>query len=128
MIGNLVEALQAEFGDVTLYLNPSAAVQGNSVVVRPGTPFIEPSTHGMVRETWDVLVVVNTAQPDKGVAALRKLSLRVARAAHSVGALWDGAPEVGRFGDDANAKTALSNTVRFRYSPDSILTEDESSS
>lgn len=128
MIDRLVQALQQEFTDVNLYLAPAKSYNTPSVAVRPGTPFIEVTTHGLVRETWDVLVLVNSNQPDKGVAALRKLSLRIRRAAHSVGAIWDGAADVGQFQDESNTKIALANIVRFRYTPDPLLIEDESSS
>lgn len=128
MLDRLLAALRAEFSDVTLYVAPPKSYTAPSVVVRPGNPFLVPSNHGLVDETWEVLVLVSAAAPDKGVASMRRLSLRIMRAAHSVGARWEGAPEAGRFEDESSAKVALSNTIRFRYSPADFLLEESSSS
>lgn len=128
LLDALVEALRAEFDGVpvTLYLAPPTSYTAPAVVVQPGDPFLDNGTVGRIEERWDIAVLTNPAQPDKGVRQMREHSLRIRRAVSSVGAVWEGAGTPQAL--DTEQKTAVFNRVRFKYDPDSIFDSDESSS
>lgn len=118
----LLAALKAEFADnepeILLLEHPPAVFSAPSVVVSPSEPFLEPDTHGMVRERWDVLVVVAMKEKGIGVDQMRDLSLRVFRAARSVGAVWRRASGPRRpQGDDARALVLVVNELDFKTDP-----------
>ena len=116
MIDKLLEALTAEFdGDVIFSAWVPSQLTPPQVVVAPGDPYLQPSTHGTVEETWDVLVVVSVKEPGPGIDQMRDLSLRVRGAAMSVGALWRraGGP---RRSTVENSQTVISvNEIAFKY-------------
>jgi hypothetical protein len=128
MFERLHQALRTEFADVVLHLEQPASFTAPSVVVKPGQPFLEIGTNGTIEEHWHVLVVANKAAADMGVGTMRKLSLKVRRAAHSVGAIWEGTNQPEVLKDESKTLAILTNTVRFRYLPDSVLVEESSSS
>jgi len=116
MIEKLVEALTAEFqGDVVFTASVPPTITPPSVVVAPGEPFIVPSTHGTVQESWRVLVAVSIKEPKTGIDKMRELSLRVRKAVVSVGGLWvqAGGPYQAQ---QTNALTVISaNEVHLKY-------------
>lgn len=125
-IDRLVTALTEEFSQegkqVQLHLAVPAQFTVPSVVVAPGDPFIEPRSLSEVRERWEVLVVFNSLADDRNVAQMRLNSLRVRRAALSVGALWEQTGGIRRASNEPTDTTALvPNTVIFPYNPDGLL-------
>ena len=128
MLDRLIQALRDEFTDtpVSLYLSPPQTLTAPAVIVQPGDPFLDNSTHGRIEERWDIAVITNPANPDRGVKQMREHSLRIRRAVSKVGATWDGTSTPLGVKDDN--KTSVLNRVRFRYDPDSIFDSDESSS
>ncbi len=88
-IDDLTAALTAEFdGDVIFapWLPPT--ISPPAVVVAPGRPFLVPSTHGGISETWRVMVAVSVKEPRLALTQIRELALRTRKAAQSVGAVW----------------------------------------
>lgn len=128
MLDRLIQALRDEFTDtkVSLYLSPPQTLTAPAVIVQPGDPFLDTSTHGRIEERWDIAVITNPANPDRGVRQMREHSLRIRRAVSKVGATWEGASTP--LGVKEDNKTSVLNRVRFRYDPDSIFDSDESSS
>jgi hypothetical protein len=86
------------------------------VVVVPAEPFIEPATHGLVKETWEVLVVVSLKDPEKGIDQMRQISLRVMRAAQPIGAVWRSASSPHVVSPDKGL-VASKNKIDFKYPP-----------
>ena len=89
MMELLEAALTEEFdGEVIFapWLPPT--ITPPAVVVAPGRPFLVPSTHGGVTETWRVMVAVSVKEPRLALSQIRGLGLRVRKAAQSVGAVW----------------------------------------
>ena len=85
----LEQALTEEFdGEVIFapWLPPT--ITPPAVVVAPGRPFLVPSTHGGVTETWRVMVAVSIKEPRLALSQIRGLALRTRKAAQSVGAVW----------------------------------------
>jgi hypothetical protein len=121
-------ALSAEFGaDVSFSGAPPSTFTAPSVVVVPDETFLSPETHGLVKESWEVLVVVSLKDPAKGIEQMRQISLRVMRAAHSVGAVWRSATGPFVVGGDTNKSLVASkNKVDFKYPPVDHLPGEES--
>lgn len=121
MIEDLLEALVAEFGgEVVFHAVPPSVFSAPSVVVVPRDPFITPGTHGAVTESWDVLAVVSLKAADRGLSQMRDLSLRVRKAASSVGGLWKraGGPRLGSATD--LSFVVVPNQIDFRYMPPDV--------
>ena len=89
MMELLEAALTEEFdGEVIFapWLPPT--ITPPAVVVAPGRPFLVPSTHGGITETWRVMVAVSVKEPRLALSQIRGLALRTRKAAQSVGAVW----------------------------------------
>jgi hypothetical protein len=114
----LAAALAAEFaGEILFVPSVPAQISPPQVIVIPGDPFLAPSTHGSVEETWEVTVAVSVKESKVGIDQMRDLSLRAARVCQKTGAVWEqaGGPLASTL---ANAQTVISrNTVRFKYIP-----------
>ena len=126
MIDELVAALRSEFaGDVTFMAQVPKQVTPPSIVVSPGDVYLEPREIAgpLIREHWVVLVAVSTKNMAGGLNTMRENSLRVRRAASSVGAVWTGASGPRRLADQAtgDTETVVSlNDVHFRYDATTI--------
>lgn len=123
---DLLEALGAEFNDVSLAYAPPAYITAPSVIVIPKS--IEPHSAGatpaeaQVREDWDVLAVVGGIDSPQSVIEMREFSMRVAIALSEAGAVWQGADLV-TVSDSNNKKfLAWSNPIHFRYPINAITT------
>jgi hypothetical protein len=114
---SLEAALAAEFaGDIIFVPAPPTVYTPPQVVVTPDDPFHNPSTHGAIEEHWRVTVVASFKEARAGFADLRNLSLRLARACQSAGAIWE--QTRGPTTTGANAQTVLAEgAVRFKYLP-----------
>lgn len=110
-------ALASEFGgDVVFLPAPPTSYVPPAVVVVPDDPFHNPGTHGTVEEHWRVTVAVSFKEPRAGFAQLRDLSLRLAKAVQSAGAVWE--ETRGPASTGANTGTVLAEgAVRFKYPP-----------
>jgi hypothetical protein len=130
LLDELLSALQAEFdSDVQFHANLPANFTAPSVVVAPDDPFIEPTTHGLVNEHWNILVVYSATAPDRNVTQMRQNSLRVMRAVHSVGALWVRTTGPRRAtANEADTTQLVQNQITFRYSPSEVLADLSDSS
>lgn len=116
MIETLRDALQEEFaGEVMFHPSIPSNLKAPSIVIQPGTPFITNSTHGNVEETWEVVVIQSSKQADRGVKALRDLSLRVREVCGEVGALWVSVSHAGSIGEEESLLVGAINQVKFRY-------------
>jgi hypothetical protein len=119
----LIAQLRAEFVDVAeesilLLENPPAVFSAPSVVVTPGDPFLEPETLGLIRENWDILVVVAMKDKGLGIEQLRDISLRVRRATIGAGAVWRRASGPRKpQGEDAKALVLSVNEIDFKTTP-----------
>jgi hypothetical protein len=115
----LEAALAIEFaGDVLFMSAPPSAYSPPQIVVLPDDPYLAPATHGTVEERWRVVVVASFKEPRAGFADLRDLSLRLARACQSAGAVWE--QTRGPVTTGANTQTVLAEgAVRFKYLPPS---------
>ena len=94
MMELLEQALTEEFdGEVIFapWLPPT--ITPPAVVVAPGRPFLVPSTHGGVTETWRVMVAVSIKEPRLALSQIRGLALRTRKAAQS---RWSGLAGFGR--------------------------------
>jgi len=117
----LLEALRTELGagpEILLLEHPPAVYRPQSVIVSPGDPFLEPATHGLIAQYWDLVVVVSNTDRAVGVRQLRDISLRVRAAAVSVGAEWlaTSGPRTVPSDDQRNLIVAI-NTIRFKTRP-----------
>ena len=123
MIERLTDALAAEFAnEIVFAAAPPAVISVPSVIVSPSDPYLEPWTHGMIQEHWDVLVAVSLKDKATGLAQMRDLSLRVHRVANSVGAIWRSASGPRRLLDEqGRASVISSNLVSFQYPPPVLL-------
>jgi hypothetical protein len=114
----LEAALAAEFaGEILFVPTVPANLSPPQVIVIPGDPYLAPSTHGAVEETWEVTVAVSVKEAKSGFDQMRDLSLRAARVCQKAGAIWDqaGGPLSSTL---TNAQTVISrNTIRFKYLP-----------
>lgn len=129
MIDSLLSALRAALDEeVTFYDSVPNKFFANSVIVAPADPFIQPTTMGLVTESWQVLVVMSKGLPDKGVARLRDISLRIRSAVSSVGAQWQGTSGPRTVSDDNVEHVLMVNDVMFKYDPAALLVEESSSS
>ena len=128
MIDELVTALRVEFaGDVTFMAQVPKQITPPSVVVSPGDVYLEPRevAGNLIREHWIVLVAVSVKNMAGGLSTMREHSLRVRRAANSVGAVWTGASGPRRLADQAtgDTETVVSlNDIHFRYDATTITT------
>ena len=80
MMELLEQALTDEFdGEVIFapWLPPT--ITPPAVVVAPGRPFLVPSTHGGITETWRVMVAVSVKEPRLALSQIRGLALRTRR-------------------------------------------------
>ena len=116
MMELLEQALTEEFdGEVIFapWLPPT--ITPPAVVVAPGRPFLVPSTHGGITETWRVMVAVSVKEPRLALSQIRGLALRTRKAAQSVGAVWrdsDGPDPTASL----NSQIVVSVTeIAFRY-------------
>lgn len=118
-IQDLYDALKEEFDtDVTFYPTIPAVVSPPAIVIMPSDPFLEVATHGAIRETWDVLVAVSIKDTESAVILARDLSLRINRAAGTVGAVWGGAAGL-TVPESLQLQHAVAvNTVHFKYVPE----------
>lgn len=121
-VSTLVSAFEEEFSTdpkVIFSASVPASFVAPSVIVTPGDPFLVPKTFGETEERWTVLVVSSMADKAIGIATLRALSFRVARAARSVGAVWESA-DAPAIPDESNSNNIVlsANQIRFTY-PDS---------
>ncbi len=117
-----MEALAAEFNQqVVFYPSPPSTITAPSVAVIPGDPFLEPETQGLVLERWDVWAVASLKSPDKGPTQMRELSLRVARAAQSVGATWRNATGPRRLSDPQAQEVVSINRIDMKYPPSAVI-------
>ena len=114
-------ALRVEFsGDVTFMAQVPKQVTPPSVVVSPGDTYLEPRdvAGSLIREHWIVFVAVSTKNMAGGLNTMRENSLRVRRAANSVGAVWTGAsgPRRLAYQQTGDTETVVSfNNIHFRY-------------
>lgn len=125
-IDALTDALKTEFKNKVQF---SAAlpsqVSAPAVIVAPGDPFIEPGTMTLMNENWDVLVAVSLKDAQGGIAQMRNLSLRVRKAAISVGAHWIQASGPRTLPNNQNTSQVVSiNSIRLAYEP-GTYTESE---
>lgn len=121
----LLDELAGEFTDVVFHSTVPANLTAPSVVVAPGDPFLEPGTHGLIVEAWDVLVVFRADSPDRNLETMRRNSLRVRAAAARAGAAWSSTSGPRRAGGEESTVALAVNAIRFRYDP-VPLTESES--
>lgn len=87
----LLEALEEVFdteSPVVFQSAPPATFSAPSVVVTPGDPFLVPDTHGLIRERWEVLVVVGIKERAIGIEQARAISVKVRNAISRAGGLW----------------------------------------
>lgn len=118
-ISDLYAALKQEFeADVTFYPTIPSVITPPAIVIMPSDPFLEIATHSTVKETWDVLVAVGIKDTESAVILARDLSLRVARAANSVGAVWGGAAGLTVPESIQTMHAVAVNKVMFKYVPD----------
>lgn len=118
-------ALSAEFAsEVIFHPAPPSVISAPSVAVIPGDPFLEPETQGLVRERWDVWVAASLKSPDRGAADMREISLRVMRAAHSVGGVWRNASGPRRLAESQTMQIVSVNRIDFKYSPSEVVIDD----
>jgi hypothetical protein len=114
----LETALRTEFSsDVSFAASLPSTFTTPSVVVAPADPYLEVSSMGEVKESWDVLVCVSTKDNKSSIAQMRQLSLRVMRAVQSVGAIWRSAGGPRLTGGDDRTKVVSVNRVDFKYVP-----------
>lgn len=119
MIETLVQALKDEFSrEVKFHPSIPSTVTAPAVIVSPGDPFLENSTAAArgVKESWDILVVVSLVAPERGLAQMRDLSLRVRDVVSAVGGHWESASGPRQSDPDAT-QIASFNRVTFRYTP-----------
>jgi hypothetical protein len=119
MIERLTTALATEFANEVVFSEaPPSTVSVPSVIVSPADPYLLPSTRGAVEERWDVLVAVSLKNKAVGIAQLRDISLRVHKAANSVGATWHSASGPRSLLDEKGRSSVISaNLVTFQYPP-----------
>lgn len=122
-VTELTAALTAEFtGEIIFAEAVPAVLSVPSVVVSPGDPYLEPSTHGTITERWNVLVVVSLKDKISGLNQMRELSLRVQRAVNSAGGTWRSASGPRTLGDEARLSVISENVVTFSYAPATQIT------
>jgi len=91
-VDRLLDELRTEFeGEVAFHATVPANPTAPSIIVAPADPFLEPGTHGTVRESWDVLVAFRIDAPERNVGPMRDYSLRIRAAAARAGAVWESA-------------------------------------
>lgn len=126
-VTTLTTALSDEFAgsEISFSATPPNTFTSPSVVVTPADPHLITDTHGMVREVWEVLVVVSLRDVAKGLSQMRQNSLRVMRAVHTQGAVWKTASAPHTVPSDNNKSLVASkNRVEFRYQPAEELPEN----
>lgn len=117
-IDRVVAALKTEFeGEVAFSDTIPSNVTPPAVIVAPANPFLENTTHGLILEAWDVLVVVSWKEKEAGLKQMRDLSLRVRKAVTGVGAVWTGASGPATSGEVVQGQIMSINGVRLRYNP-----------
>lgn len=89
----LLAELRAEFTEadaeqVTFLDTPPSVFTAPSVVVTPGDPFIENDTLGLLRERWEILVIVAMLEKSSAIVQMGAISRRVRRAVSKAGATW----------------------------------------
>lgn len=98
--------------DLNLYAAPAPKIEVPAVVIRPGEPWMEPSTFCFELERYSVICAVSASTPEDGIALLRALSLAI------IGALvppWDWESVEGPLIDDTTGVPFLANRVRLVY-------------
>jgi hypothetical protein len=117
-VDRLLDELRSEFeGEVAFHATVPANPTAPSIIVAPADPFLEPGTHGTVRESWDVLVAFRIDAPERNVGPMRDYSLRIRAAAARAGAVWESASGPRRLGDDKSTIAVSANRIHYRYPP-----------
>ena len=127
MITSLLAALRTGLASYSVAFHESTPnkLYPPSVIVSPGDPFLEPATQGLIQEHWEILVCMNRTASDRGVSAYRNVSLAVAAAVQSVGAVWEETSGPRLVENEDTSYVLVINRVRFKYAPADL---DESSS
>lgn len=127
MIESLLTALRAEFDntEVSFFPEPPVNAVAPSVAVYPGDPFLVPreAASTLIREQWNVRVIVSASNTSSGVKQMRRNSLKVRKAVLSVGAVWEGAEgPIGITGEgQQNIQFVfVNNPIHFRYDSQDI--------
>lgn len=122
IIAKLIDSLRSEFGGIAVEVHEALPrqISPNRVVIAPAEPWLTPSTHNEMTEHWDVLAVANATAPDRGVTQLREMSVRILRAVHRVGAVWErsSTPMVPEEATGPQTATFVVNGIRFRWYPE----------
>ena len=114
MMELLEQALTDEFdGEVIFapWLPPT--ITPPAVVVAPGRPFLVPSTHGGITETWRVMVAVSVKEPRLALSQIRGLGLRVRKAGPvgRGGLAGHGRTRPGRLPEPASSRFGYRNRI-----------------
>lgn len=97
---------------LNLYGYPTDKIEVPAIVVRPGSPWMQPDRFCNDLESYSAICVVTASSPGDGIELLRLLSLAI------IGALqppWDWVDVEGPLIDDTTGVPFLANRVRLTY-------------
>lgn len=95
-----------------LYSSPTDKIEPPAIVLRPGTPWMQPDSFCLELERYTAIAVVSASTPADGIAMLRLLSLAI------IGALtppWDWESVDGPVIDESTGVAFMANRVNLTY-------------
>lgn len=112
----LIKAFKEEFEGTRVYVSDHVPDQviAPAVYLVPGDPFLEPHGYNSFLEHWEALVCVSFKDKELGVDQARNISLKVRKAATSVGVQWTGAEAPRWSENETSMQVLVINNLSFK--------------
>lgn len=108
----IIESIGDMPDGLSVHAAPQAKITAPAVVIRPDTPWLQPSRFCHDEERYAVVCVVTASTPEDGIALLRDMLLRIVDALVSP---WDWIQADGPVVDQSTGVPFLAARLRLKY-------------